>query len=659
MAGTAGGRTGAWMTTFLEAMAGLLALALVLAMHARRRAARQAQAASERSERYHLALVELLRGDFTSLDDVLERLMCCVRDMLEVERVSLWLFDPARSAIVRRSLLQRDPQSPAGPARLDGASHPRYFAAVLQEFVIAANEAARDPRTSEFGPEYLRPLGIGAMLDVPLRRFGEHIGLICIEHQGGPRTWTREDQEFANAIAAQITFAFEHDEHRKAREALLARTLYDQDTGLPNAVFLRDRIAATLAETQACALILAHLPRMPLVLASRGRDLADAVVRAVAERWSVLASEERVLARTSRDEFALFLPGEAHMRAAQGWASRLCAALAEPLRLGDEPFRVDVTVGIASCQSGETVDADDLIAEASSAMRAAGAGAVSVFDPEMRKHAHRRLEIEQALRQAIDQRAFETWVQPVVDLVERRVVAVEALLRWRDPVLGVLAPAAFLDEAIDSGLIVPIGRQAMASTIGIYAQVRGELGEHVRLALNLAAPELLAEDLDPFLLECLERHRVPVEQVIVEVTETSLVQDLDRAQRTLEHWRAAGARICLDDFGTGFSSLMWLKRFPITQIKIESSFVRGIGHDARDEAIVQSVVSLGDRLGQEIVAEGVEHPGQLQILRALGVRKIQGYLFSEPFPARELSAARLRGCLGPLDPAVAAIPAHG
>jgi predicted signal transduction protein with EAL and GGDEF domain len=637
------------MTAYLEAIAALLAVALVLSAHSRRRAAQQAKAATERSERYHQAFVDLLQGDFTELDEMLQRLMRCVRDTLEVERVSLWLFDETRSAIIRRSLLLRDPSRTAGPARLDGAGNPRYFAAVLQDFVIAADDANRDPRTSEFSNNYLRPLGIGAMLDVPLRRFGSHIGLICIEHQGGPRKWTREDQDFASAIAGQITFAFEHAEHREARETLLARTLYDSETGLPNAVFLRDRIEATLAAGHGCGLVLAHLPRMHLVLASRGRDLADAVVRAVAQRWQVMSGEGRVLVRTSRDEFALLLPGEPQMRSAQGWALRLCSALAEPLLLGSEKFRVDVSAGVAGCDPGESVYADDLIAEASSAMRSAGAGAVAVFDPEMRRRAHRRLEIEQSLRQALEHHAFETWLQPVVDVLAGKVVAVEALLRWRDPVRGILAPSEFLAEAIDSGLIVPIGRQAMAGTIRMFAEARRLSGNRdCKLALNLAAPELLAEDLEPFLLGCLDLHGLPVDQVIVEVTETSLVQDLDRAQRTLEHWRAAGASICLDDFGTGFSSLMWLKRFPITQIKIESSFVRGIGHDPRDEAIVQSVVELAAKLGQDIVAEGVETPEQLQRLRALGVRKVQGFLFSQPFPATEFSVERLAECLRPL-----------
>lgn len=187
-------RAGAWMTAYLEAIAALLGVALVLSTRSRLQASRAARVARLRSERYRQAFVELLRGDFTDLDDMLLRLLRCVRDTLVVERVSLWLFDETRSSIQRRALVVTDEQRAEGPAQLDGASHPRYFAAVSQAFVIAADDAVADERTIEFKDEYLSPLGIGAMLDVPLRRFGAHIGLMCIEHQGGSRKWTAEDQ---------------------------------------------------------------------------------------------------------------------------------------------------------------------------------------------------------------------------------------------------------------------------------------------------------------------------------------------------------------------------------------------------------------------------------------------------------------------------------
>lgn len=634
------------MAVLLELTAALLATALVVTLVDRHRAARESRAASERSQRYRRAFVDLLRGNYTELDDMLSRLMRCVRETLVVDRVSLWLFDEHRSAIVRRALVVRDPARPVGPSRLGSGQFPEYFAALSQAFVIDAADARSDPRTREFAQDYLSPLNIGAMLDVPLRKFGAHIGLLCIEHEGGARAWSREEQGFAAAVAGQLTLCFEHAELSRAREALLNRTLHDADTGLPNLVMLRDQIQSVLDAQNPCALLIIQLPRFRLIVASRGRAYADALVRVAAERLRLLAGDGRTLARTGREEFALLLTESTQVSAADGWAKRVQHAFDDPLLLSGESFRVPLTIGYSSSHSGHRLSADSLISEASAAMRTASVGAARVFDPELRVQAQRRVELEQALRLAVGRQEFEIWLQPVVDLQTASVVTLEALLRWRHPTLGLLSPGEFLTEAIDSGLILPIGRQAIAGAIAALGSARRSLPDPgIRLAINLAGPELLDEELKGFLLECADRHELPIEQLIIEVTETALVSHLDRAQRTLEHLRAAGAAICMDDFGTGFSSLVWLKRFPITAIKIDGGFVRGMGYDPRDESIVQAVCDLAAKLHQDVVAEGVENVEQLDRLRAMGVRYVQGFLFAEPFPASELSTQRLQQAL--------------
>lgn len=638
------------MALMLELTALMLAVVLTVSLIGRQRAAAASRAASERSLRYRQAFMDLLRGDYTELDDMLSRLMRCVRETLAVERVSLWLYDEQRTAILRRALVVRDASRPVGPSRLSGAEYPDYFAALSQAFVIDASDARVDPRTREFAHQYLNPLNIGAMLDVPLRKFGAHIGLLCIEHEGSARVWSREDQVFATAVAGQLTLCFEHAELHRAREALLNRTLHDADTGLPNLVLLRDRLHHALERGGTVALLLIQLPRFRLIVASRGRAYADALVRVAAERLRLLVGEGRTLARTGREEFALLLSEATQAQAADGWARRVQHAFDEPLVLAGESFRVPLTIGY-SLHQGASISADTLISEASAAMRIAMVGSARAFDPELRVQAQRRVELEQALRVALERQEFETWLQPVVDVESAQVVTLEALLRWRHPTLGVLAPGDFLQEAIDSGLILPIGRQAIAHAIAVLGEARRTLADvDLRLAINLAGPELLDEDLQAFLLECADRHQLPLDRLIVEVTETALVTHLDRAQRTLEHLRAAGASICMDDFGTGFSSLVWLKRFPITAIKIDGAFVRGMGYDPRDEAIVQAVCDLAGKLQQEVVAEGVENQEQLDRLRAMGVRYVQGYWFAEPFPAAELSRARLQQALAPLSP---------
>ncbi len=629
--------------------AALLAAALVLIETRRRRELRSHRQAMDRIHRYRQAFIDVLRADFTELDAVLQRLLHCLLETIAVERVSLWLFADGRETIVRRALVQRRPEQPAGPSRLDRTTHPRYFDAVGQEFVVAADDAHVDLRTAEFERDYLKPLNIGAMLDVPIRTFGRHAGLLCVEHLGGPRKWTREDQTFAAAVATQIAFAFERAEHFEARDALVKRTLRDADTGLPNLVMLRDHLGELLGQGLGCALVAASSPQARLIEATRGPAFCDALMRRVAERLSLLATQDRILARTARSEFALVLPGESQLRAVEGWALRIRNALAEPFDIDGERFRLTLNVGYSVANPGDRVDADRLLNEASSALRDAEIEGHHAFDPSERGRAQRRLEIEQSLRGALDEGGFESWLQPLIDIKERRIVAFESLLRWRHGG-EVLSPVRFIDEAIGSGLIVPIGRIALNAAIENYLRLCARLPRlDARLAINLSAPELMNVDLERHFINLIDRSGVAPERIIIEVTETALVGDLDRAQRTLDHLRASGISICLDDFGTGFSSLTWLKRFPITEIKIESSFVRGMGNDPRDEAIVEAVVALAQKLGQQVVAEGVENVEQLRRLQQLGVRYVQGYYFSPPAAAESFTDESIAAMLALLD----------
>jgi EAL domain-containing protein (putative c-di-GMP-specific phosphodiesterase class I)/GAF domain-containing protein len=638
------------MEWVIGASALLLAIALILIENLRRRQAREHRAVQARTARYRQAFIDVLRADFTEIDDVLQRLLRCLLETISVERVSFWLFESDRTAIVRRALVQRHSGQPAGPPRLERQTHPRYFDAVGSEFVVAASDAHVDLRTAEFERDYLKPLSIGAMLDVPVRMFGKHVGLVCVEHVGGPRTWTREDQTFAAAVATQLAFALERDEHNATREALVRRTLSDIDTGLPNLVMLRDRLRALLGDAGGTALLIATSPQARLIEATRGHGLSERLMQALAKRIALLSGEERVLARIAKYEFALLLPGESQLRAVEGWALRLRNAAAEPIEIDGEKFRLTLNVGYSVAHAGERIEADRLINEASSALRDAEHGGHHAFDPAERSRAQQRFDVEQSLRQALDEGGFESWLQPLIDLQSRRVVAFESLLRWR---FGgeVLSPARFLSEAIDSGLIVPIGRFALSTAIANFQSLCERLPQlNAKLAINLSAPELMNADLERHFIGLLDRSGIAPERITLEVTETALVSDLDRAQRTLDHLRASGISICLDDFGTGFSSLTWLKRFPITEIKIESSFVRGMGYDPRDEAIVQAVVTLAQRLGQHVVAEGVENREQLDRLSDMGVRYVQGYYFSPPASAQSFDEATIAAMLAKIGP---------
>lgn len=598
-------------------------------------ARREARQAELRSERLRALFLDVLRIDYTDLDSTLMRLLDCLRRGLEVERVSLWLLSPDGDAIERRALVRGSEPLPEGAARIERSTHPRYFEACRQALVVAADDAASDPRTSEFAKDYLAELGIRSMMDVPLRKFGAHIGLVCCEHTGSLRHWTTQEQNFATAVATQLTMAFEHAEHREARENLLQRTLNDAETGLPNGVWLRDRIASALDQGHSLGLIVISLVQYRLLRQIRGDEFAAALIQSVARRLRVLLPSGAVLARLEAEDLALLIAPDGDEAALAALARRVRASLNEALTVGEDLFRAEIRAGYTRAEAGVATSVDVLIGEASAAALAASkAGAETLgFDPAMRMRARRRLELEQAMRLGLERGEFEPWFQPVVDVALGRVVGLEALLRWRHPTQGILAPAEFLPEAVASGLIVPIGRATIEQAVRTHAGwLRQGLVPDIYLGVNWSAPEMLVPDSDSAILSALARHGLRPEQLLLEVTETALLHDVDLAERVLRSLVQRGVRVCLDDFATGFSSLVHVKRFPLEQLKIEGSFVQGLGRNVQDTAIVRAISGLAAELKQKIVAEGIEAPTQIGLLRSMGVNLMQGYYFAEPMP---------------------------
>jgi EAL domain-containing protein (putative c-di-GMP-specific phosphodiesterase class I) len=263
-----------------------------------------------------------------------------------------------------------------------------------------------------------------------------------------------------------------------------------------------------------------------------------------------------------------------------------------------------------------------------------------VFDHTMRQEAASRVATQGALHRALERDELRIVYQPVVSLASGSVVAAEALVRWLHPERGFVPPADFVPLAEESGLIVPIGSWVFEGAVRHWAGWRSRHPERLPpvLHVNLSPRQLHQQEFLGFVHHVLTRYRMEPGQVCVELTETVLMEDLERRRSPLSELRDLGVRIALDDFGTGYSSLTYLKRFPVDCIKIDQSFVAGVAGDTFDAAIVQSVVDLAHAVGLSVVAEGVETPEQLAKLRQLGCDQAQGYLFSRPRPAQDLDA---------------------
>ncbi len=444
---------------------------------------------------------------------------------------------------------------------------------------------------------------------------------------------------------------------RKVFESDLRRQAFqDQLTGLPNRAHFIDRIEQALGRSartgQPIQVLYLDLDGFKRINDSLGHDAGDRVLRVVAERltWAVRAGD--TAARLGGDEFAVLLEDHATAEAARAVAERIQAMIAPPIDVEGRHVRVGVSVGIASPATATTgmleaedlrtdrsATADELIRNADVAMyesKQRGKGRVSTYEPAMRLAAVTRLDLESALREAVEKEEFTVHFQPIVSLASGRIVAAEALARWLRPDVGLVPPAGFIAVAEETGLIRPIGLQVFRSAC-MAASRWGEGSVPVELAVNLSARQLL----DPMIIDTIGRELRQTgfdpRRLVLEITESSLVEDGPVAIDQLGRLRDLGIRLAIDDFGTGYSSLGYLERLPVDILKIDRAFVTDLPTSPKRSALLRAIVGMAGALRLTTIAEGVETEEQLRIVREIGCDLAQGYLLSRPVEAPDIS----------------------
>jgi diguanylate cyclase (GGDEF)-like protein len=433
---------------------------------------------------------------------------------------------------------------------------------------------------------------------------------------------------------------------RKRVEAHLAhRGLHDPLTGLPNRVLFMDRLALALVRSArrlpaSVGVLFLDVDRFKAVNDRHGHAAGDELLMEVARRIQASLRPGDSVARFGGDEFCvLCVAGETDVVAV---AKRIAATLKEPFQVRRSEVVVSGSIGISLSGSGPS-DPEQLVRDADAAMYRAkerGRGRYELFDEEMSTRAVKRLETESRLRQAIEDGEFRLLYQPEVDIATGAIVAVEALVRWQHPERGLLPPADFIQVAEDTALIVPLGEWVMREACRQRKEWREAHhlnGSPPRLFLNMSARQLARPDLISTISGVVRESGVSADDLGVEIAETVLMEDVESTLLTLNRLRELGLSLSVDDFGTGFSSLRSLKNFPVDTLKVDKSFVDGLGRDTDDSAIAAAAVSLAHALGLTAVAEGVERDRQLSQLKQLGCDRFQGYLFAKPMPGESLS----------------------
>jgi diguanylate cyclase (GGDEF)-like protein/PAS domain S-box-containing protein len=413
----------------------------------------------------------------------------------------------------------------------------------------------------------------------------------------------------------------------------------DALTGMPNRLALTQRVevALSLAERRGgtFAILFVDLDRFKNINDSYGHQMGDGVLREVAERINQCLRLEDTLCRLSGDEFVVFLNG-ADARGTETMARRMLDALALPFVLSEETFSVGCSIGIAMYPTdGRTLDA--LINCADTAMHRVkdhGRGNFRFYQPQMNVDLLARMKLDHAMRQAMERGLFQLHYQPKVGVGEGCIAGAEALIRWRDEALGDVSPGVFIPLAEESGFIISIGSWVLDEAVRQAALWQGA-GMPVKVAINVSALQFQQADFVQRVAQALKRENLAPNLLELELTESILVQGVDEAMERLDALAAMGVGLAIDDFGVGYSSLAYLKKFPIHTLKIDRSFVMGLASNESDYAIVSAIINMGHALKLKIVAEGVETSAQRDVLLALGCDQYQGFLYSRGVPAAE------------------------
>lgn len=424
-------------------------------------------------------------------------------------------------------------------------------------------------------------------------------------------------------------------ERRRSRAHLRALAYYDSLTGLPNRTFFQERLRDTLAEASdrggRAAVLFFDLDRFKDINDTLGHALGDRFLQLVAGRLVHFTGDGATIARMGGDEFIVLVPSYDRKEQVRALADALLAAVGEPYNIEGHEQYLTTSIGIA-LYPDDGRDDQTLIKNADIAMYFAkhqGRNACFFYDQSLQGPLRGRLSQEKHLRKALERGEFVLHYQPIVDVATQTIVAVEALVRWNHPQYGLLRPDDFIPAAEDSGMIVPLGEWVLRTAAEQTRQWRDRFGA-LSLAVNISAGQFHQHDLCASLQRTLDEAGLPAQAVEIEITESMALFDAAHAIDTVRSIKRLGAHIVLDDFGTGHSSLNYLRRFAVDQIKIDRSFVAGIGNSSNDEAIVKALVAMGHSLGMTVVGEGVETAAQLAFLTANGCDRAQGHLFATP-----------------------------
>jgi diguanylate cyclase (GGDEF)-like protein/PAS domain S-box-containing protein len=603
---------------------------------------REAEAKLRARARQQAAVAELgqhaLAG--TSLEELIAESAILIYLTLEVKfSLVLEYLSDSESLLVRAGVgldngrvhappLPASPRIPAGLALLSGQP-------VTVEDLRA--EGARFP--SKNGNSFFAGLGVVSSVNVVIPGKSEKPYGVLSANTTTPRKFNEDDIKFLQSVANVLADAFER---KKAEEKLRRLSYYDSLTGLPNRLLLNDRlirkIKSAKRQGESFALLFIDLDRFKNINDTLGHETGDLLLKEVAGRLLACAAEEDTVTRQGGDEFIIILSSASNLQQGAAMARKIGEAISQVFVLGGQELYLTASIGI-SMFPADGEDPDTLLKHAHSAMyhvKEQDKNGYQFFTSRMNAASFERLSKENCLRKAIERGEFLLYYQPQVDLLTEDLLGFEALIRWTNPEQGLIPPMEFIHIAEETGLILPISDWVLRTACTQGKKWRDMGLPPVKLAVNVSMRQFRQKNLVETVRGILDETGMDPHCLELELTENILLQDSEKAIRSLSKFEAMGISLSLDDFGTGYSSLSYLKRLPLKNVKLDKSFVKAISRSPEDEAIIKAIISLAHNLELKVIAEGVETRRQMQFLKSWGCDEAQGYLISKPLPAELL-----------------------
>ena len=576
------------------------------------------------------------------LEEVLDRLMRVAEAQLDGIFCSTLLLDADGAHLRDGAAPSLDP---AYRRMIDGAAiGPNVGScgtAIYRRQAVIVTDIQSDPLWADYRA-LVAPYGYRSCWSTPI-----------LSHQGAPlgafAMYSKEARGPGAAemrlVAAATRLAGIAIERKQAEERIQFMANHDALTGLPNRALMKDRLQQAMHFADRydrwATIAVVDIDNFKLVNDSLGHGAGDELLMIVARRVADCVRPSDTVVRLGANEFAILLvdqPKDADLVAAT--LQNLRAAIGAPIEISGHALQITSSIGLANYPK-DGGDVETLLANAGSAMYRAkelGRDNFQFYTPEQNVKVHEKFLLQEELRKALRREEFLLLYQPQVDLRSGRIFAVEALIRWRHPELGLVPPDKFIPAAEESGLIVPIGDWALRAALKQNKAWQQAGLAPIVVSVNVSARQFKERDWVSRVMDGLSVSGLEAKYLELELTESLIMQDVAQAIATMKQLQGLGVQLSIDDFGTGYSSLSALKSFPVARLKIDKSFVRDLPHDENDRAVATAVISLGQKLNLRVIAEGVETDAQLAFLRDNNCDEMQGYLFSRPAPPDEIAA---------------------